>query len=93
MSPRPHFAHGEAHTGDGEQGPYSITVRALTFTLIFAFLGHFTTGIPGWDMRTRFITVRALTPTLTFASPAFSGDPYLQKTALFRHQNYPQRFA
>ena len=62
-------------------------MRALTFTLIFASLGHFTTGKPGWDMRARSITVRALTLTLTFASPAFSGGPYLQKTALFRHPN------
>ena len=34
-----------------------------------------------------FVTVRALTLTLTFASPAFSGGPCLQKTALFRHAN------
>ena len=44
-------------------------------------------GKPGWDMRARSITVRALTLTLTFASPAFSEGPYLQKTALFRHPN------
>ena len=44
-------------------------------------------GKPGWDMRARSITVRALTLTLTFASPAFSGGPYLQKTALFIHRD------
>ena len=51
--PRPHFAHGEANTGDAESKVH--TVRAITFTLIFASLGHF-----------RSITVRALTLTLTF---------------------------
>ena len=39
-------------------------------------------------MRARSITVRALTQlTLTFASPAFSGDPYHQKTAFSVTQN------
>ena len=35
--------------------------------------------------------MQALTLTLTFASPAFSGDPYLQKTVLSITQMYPQR--
>ena len=72
----------------GRRKVRSIMVRALTFTLICASLGHFTTGKPGWDMRARSITMRALTLT-----PAFSGGPYLQKIPLSVIQIYPQRFA
>ena len=60
--------------------------------LIFASLGHFTTGKPGWDMRARSITVRALTLTLTFASPAFSGGPLPPENRTFPSPKiYPQR--
>ena len=72
----------------GQRKVRSIRVRALTFTLICASLGHFTTGKPGWDMRARSITMRALTLT-----PAFSGGPYLQKIPLSVIQIYPQKFA